>query len=810
MSLLQDARYAIRVWTRNPGFTAVAVLTIALGIGANTTMFSVVNATLLARLSFPEPDRLMTIWKGRIEEAEALNIISLQDYRYWLERSGSFESLALFDSAGRGYNLTGQGEPEQVSGVRTTASFFDVLGVRPMLGRTFLPEEEDQGRDRVVVLSHGLWTRSYGADPGLVGRTVQIDGEARTVIGIMPPHFRFQFWSGPRQLWVPAGWTEGDRSGESNSFIAIARLKPGVSLAAARAEMEVVGPADGADERYASWTARVVPLKEYGTEDLRQVMLALVGVVGFVLLIACVNVANLLLARAATRQRELAIRGALGAGRGRIVRQLLTESVLLGLLGGAGGLLLAVWGTSLLFPLLPDALRFMPLRPLDGIEVDTTVLAFTFSIALLSGVLFGLAPAFAAFRSDLNHPLKEQARGSTASRGRLRHALVASEVALTLVTLAGAGVMILSLVRLLGVDPGLDPRNVLVMSMSLPQENLYYGPPGNPRFCQQLDEQLGSHPGVLSTSAVAHLPLSGAGAGRTFSVEGRPNPGPDNQPGAAYSVACPNVLETLGIPLLAGREFTHRDAVGAPGVVLVNERLAKREWPDEDPIGQRFKLGAVDADTPWLTVVGVFSDIRHYGPASDPPPLFYRPYPQAGWPVMSIVTKTAAAPGAFVAPVKKALAGIEPDQPVSDVRTMEEVLGASVSGRRFPAMLLSGFALLALLLAAVGIAGVVGYSVVQRTKEIGVRMALGAGPADVQRLMVQHNMRWTLIGVGAGLIASVALLGVMRATIDDVEPANPIVLGAVSLLLIGVALAASYLPARRAARVDPIAALRQE
>jgi predicted permease len=813
-TLLADVRYSIRMWSRNPGFAAVAVLTLALGIGANTTMFSVVNATLLQPLPFPDPQRLMTVWKGPVDDPTDRNITSMPNFRDWRDRNHVFESLALFDSAGRGYNLTGIAEPEQVDGVRVTASFFDVLGIRPLLGRTFVPAEEDPGRATVVVLSYGLWQRSYGGDRGIVGRTIRIDDEAFTVVGVMPADFRFQFGGGRTQLWVPAGWTRGDFERGSNSFFAIGRLKRDASLAAAQSQMDVIGralaqeyPADNAKS-----TVRIVPMSEVGLEDLRPALLAMLAIVGFVLLIACVNVANLMLARAATRQRELAVRCAMGAARGRIVRQLLTESILLALAGGAAGLLIAIWGTSLLPLILPRNLRFIPMRPLDRIELDTTVLVFTCLISVVSGALFGLAPAVAAFRADLTRPLKESARGSTpGGRSRVRYALVATEVALTLVTLAGAGIMIVSVARLLNVNPGLDTDNVLVMQMSLPQEDLYYGPPGHARFCDALDAQVGAVPGVRSVSSIAHLPLSGGRAGRGLAIEGRPDPGPNNQPGAGYSVACPNILRTLGIPLVKGRDISSRDTLGAPGVVIVNESLATRFWPGEDAVGKRFQIGRPDANAGWLTVVGVFRDIRSGGlDDAEPRPSFLRPYMQAAWPFMSVVVKTASAPEAFIGPAKKAMAVIEPTQPVSNVRTMTEVVGASVSSRRFPMLLLSGFALLALVLAAVGIAGVVGYSVVQRTQEIGVRMALGAQPRDVLRLVVGHSVVWVLAGVGCGLVASVGLLRFLQTMLYGVTPTDPAVLSVVSVVLFAVAVGASYWPARRAARVDPVTALRNE
>jgi putative ABC transport system permease protein len=813
--LRQDLRYAARALRKSPGFTLGAVLALTLGIGANTTIFSVINATLLRPLPFPDPSRLATVWTGSVEDPRSRNIVSLPNYRDWKAQNHAFEDIALFDSAGRGYGLTSHGEPEQVPGLRVTASFFNVLGIPPMLGRTFLPEEEEPGRDRVVVLSHGLWVRRYAADSALIGKTIQIDGGAYTVVGVMPPGFAFQFWGPRRQLWVPAGWTKGDLDRSSQSFVSIARLKAGVTMANARAEMDVVGRASAVahPEENVGRTVRVVPMSEFGIEDMRAPLYGMLGLVGFVLLIACVNVANLTLARASSRTREMSIRRALGAGRGRLVRQLLTESLLLAGVGGACGLALAFWGTKLSFAVLPTEFRSVPLRPVDGFGIDASVLAFTCSVSIVSGVLFGLAPALAAFRSDVNQPLKEDARGSTGGRSRLRYGLVASEMALTLVVLAAAGATIVSVARLLRVDPGLDPRNVLDMQMALPQENLYYGPPAHPGFCADLDRRVGSVPGVVSVSAVAHLPLGGGGAGRAVAIEGRPAPEPGRRIGAGYSVACPNFLRTLGIRLVAGREFTLQDTASAPGVALVNENMARRFWPSEnvkDVVGKRFRIDRAGNDGTWLTVVGVFGDIRQGGLDREPFPSWLRPYSQAAWPSMDIVTKTTSAPSAFVAPVKDALADVEPSQPVSSVRTMQDVIGASVAPKRFPMLLLSSFAILALALAAVGIAGVVGYSVAQRTNEIGVRMALGARASDVLRLVLGQSLSWTLIGVAVGGLASLGLLRFLRSVLFGVTPADPMVLGVVSLLLVVVACGASYLPARRAARIDPVSALRHD
>jgi putative ABC transport system permease protein len=811
--LRQNIRYAFRTLLRTPGFTFVAILTLALGIGANTVMFSIIDATMLQALPFPAPERLVVLWQGsqRDPSPASFNIVSMPNYLDWRARSQSFESMAALDSGGRHYNLTGDGLAERVPGLRVTASFFAVLGVQPMIGRTFTEAEETIGRDRVVVLSHGLWTRRFGGDRTLVGRTIQLDQKAYHVIGVMPASFVFEFGN-RRELWAPMGWTEGDNSRTSNSFLAIGRVRQGLTFEQAGSEMDTIGraisaenPADMVDE-----TVRLEPMSDFGMTRKRSMLVPLLAVVGFVLMIACANVANLMLARAATRSRELAIRATLGAGRGRIVRQLLTESLVLACLGAAGGLLIAYWGANALLPMMPAYVRSSDFRPVDGIGLNLSVLAFTSAIAIGSGILFGLAPAFSAFRDNLANPLKQQSRGSTGDgRSRLRYGLVAAEVALTLIVLAGAGVMLVSVARLLGVHPGLDAKNVLVMAMTLPQENLYYGPPGNPRFCEALARQVGSVPGVVSASAVGHLPLSGARAGRGLSIEGRPDPGPGNGVSAIYSVACGDVLKTFGIPLVEGRDFTLRDTLEAPAVALVNETLARAQWPNESAIGKRFKIGGPNSDNPWMTIVGVHKDFHHRGLDTPQGPSFYRPYQQAGWPVMSIAVKTVSAPQGLASSIVRAIAVVEPFQPVSGVRTMEEIVGLSVAPRRFPMYLLTAFAVLALLLAAVGIAGVVGYSVVQRTPEIGVRVALGAQRVDVLRLILGHSLAWALGGVVLGIAGSIGLLQLLGTLLYDVTATDPLVLGSVSLLLIGVVLAASYLPARRAMRVDPVTALRQ-
>ena len=812
-TLLQDVRYGLRNLARNPGFTLVAMLTLALGIGANTTIFSVINNTLLKPLPFPDADRLVLVWETFGKGPDNWNIVSAPNFWDFQRQSHSFETMAIFDSGGRGYNLsaTGNGkEAEQVSGLRVTAGFFSVLGAKPFLGRTFFPEEETLGKDHEVVLSYGLWKTRYSGDPSLVGRTIRVDGTDFAVVGVMPREFSWQFWSGPRQLWVPVGYNKTDFGRGNNSFIALARLKPGVSVAQAAAEMAAVGgnvakqyPRDNAD-----MGATVSPLGDFGMQGLRTTMLTLLAAVAFVLLIACVNVANLLLARGAMRQKEFAIRRALGAAGSRIARQLLTESVLLALAGGAAGLLLAGWGTRTLFYVFKLNSLYLPLRPVDSIPMDGRVFAFALLVSCLTGVLFGVAPALSVLRSDVNEPLKEGGRSaSTGGRNRLRHILVASEVALAMVVLCGAGLMIKSMMRLLGVDPGLNPNNVLTMEMSVPQEELYVGPPGLPRFCQDLDEQVGAIPGVVSVAAVAHLPFRG-NAGRSFQIEGQPPAAPGQLPGASYNVACPNYFRTLGIPMLKGREFTPRDTVSAPGVIVINETMARAFWPNKDPVGKAIRLGGSNGLR--LIVVGVTGDVHYLGLDTPVRQQFFRPYTQAGWPVMNVVVRTIHAPATFAVPVKKAIANVLPDWPVSGVQTMEDIVHDSTGSRRFPMLLLSVFSVVALVLAAVGIVGVVGHSVAQRTHEIGLRMALGAGTVDVLRLVVSGNMVWVLGGLAAGVAGSAGLARLLSGMLYDVRPLDPAVLGTVAVMLAAVALFASYLPARRATRIDPMAALRCE
>jgi predicted permease len=808
----QDMRYGARMLLKNPGFTLAAILTLALGIGANTTIFSVINSLLLKPIPLPEPDRLGLVWEVQSKNPSNWNLVSAPNYLDWQRQNDVFAGMAIFDSGGKGYDLSGGGEPERVSGVRVSTNFFDVLGVKPQLGRTFLPEEETPGKHQVVVLSDGIWRSRYNADPALVGKTIKLDGETVTVIGVMPPEFQFQFWSGTRKLWVPIHYTEGDKGRGSHSFVCLGRLKPGVTMEQASARMNTIGlalaeqyPTDNAGE-----SASVTPIGEFGVKEQRSTWMTLLSVAGFVLLIACVNVANLLIARGAARQREFAIRSALGASRLRAVRQLLTESMLLAFAGGLSGILAAVWTNSLLLKVLPDNLSATPFRSLENISIDYKVLAFNWAIACLAGLLFGLAPALIFSRRNVNESLQEGGRGVSGGGSKLRQSLVTIEVALALVVLTGAGLMVQSMIGLLNVTPGFDPKNLLALNMSLPQEDLYYSPPAHPHFAHDLQEQVGNIPGVLSVSAVSHIPVGGGMAGRGFVIEGRPDPGMENLPGAKYNIACPNYFQTMGIKLVSGREFTERDTQTAPQVIVINEALSKEYWPGDNPIGKRIKIGGFNSDNPWLTIVGVAQNVKQSGLDRQTRGEFFRPYNQAAWPMMTIVVRTVSGTAAFINPIKQALSRIEPDRGVSGIRTLEEVMHDSLGARRFPMMLLLTFSLVALLLAAVGISGVVSFSVSQRTREIGIRMALGAQKRNVLTLVLVRNMGAALLGVGVGLVASLALTRYLNDLLFEVKPMNPIALASAALLLSIVALLACYLPARRATKVDPVIALRAE
>jgi predicted permease len=806
--LIQDLSYSLRMLRKAPGFTALVVLTLALGIGGNTAIFSFVNDALLKPLPYREPDRLVMVWENTPGQAHSESIVAAPNYLDWEKQNDVFERMAIFEFLQ--YNISGQGDPEVVSGLRVSSGLFDVLGVQPMMGRTFTKEEEDQGKDHVVVLSYGLWRSRYASDSVILGKTIRVNQEGYTVIGVMPQGFAFPV---PQQkLWVPIGFNQGDRSRESHSFFVSARLKPGVTFEQARSEMDAIGLrlARAYPEVNHGDSATITPMRDLFLDDFRQVMLTLLLAVGFVLLIACVNIANLLLARGSSRRKELALRAALGASVSRIFRQMMTESILLSAIGGVAGVALALGISPLLLRIMPGSLKNIPFRDITTVHPDIRVLAFTLGLALFTGILFGIVPALHAYGVAPGESLKEAgAHGNSGGSGRrAREALVVAEVALALTVLVSAGLMITSMRRLLVVSPGFNPNGLLTMGMALPQKD-FYGPPTRPLFCQQMEERVGQLPGVVSVGAVSQLPMDG-GASRAVTFEGRPEPAPADHVGTGYSIICPNYFHTMGIPLLEGREFTAQDSLRAPGAAIITARFRERFFPNEDPIGKRFKLVPYKDEAPWQTVVGIVGNVHQQGLDKKVLTQVYLPYNQAAWPSMEIVVRAESNTAALTASIRKALGEVVPEQAVTDTVMMDQIVENSVGPRKFPMLLLSGFAIVALVLTAIGVYGVVSYGVAQRTHEIGIRIALGAQAARVYRLILRQAMIPVVVGVIVGVGTALALSKYLQSQLYSVRATNPFVLGASVLLLIVVAMLACFVPAQRACRVDPLVALRHE
>jgi putative ABC transport system permease protein len=802
----RDAVYASRLLRRRPGFTAVAVLTLALGIGANTAIFSVVRSLFLQPLPFADPGRLVMLWEADAQNPARTNIVSAPNYLDFARGVASFEKTGIWEYLS--FNLSGDTEAERVQGMRVSASTFEMLGVAPALGRTFTVDEDAPGHD-VAVISYRLWQRRFGGRSNIVGQSTRINGKAYEIIGVMPQDFLFPWTT--IGVWTPIAFNEEDRGRNSHSFFAAARLYPGVSIEAANAVLDTL--ARGLAKQYPDSngrnTATVTPMRDLGVGQLRPTLLALAGAVAFVLAIACVNVANLLLAQAAARRREFAIRAAIGASRRRLAAQLFTEALIIAVAGGAAGIGIAAAATSLLEGVLPPSIVSAPFRNAGAIHVDRVVLAFTVGISLLTGLLFGLAP-MAALRRGGGADLK--ASGDRSATGRmtsLRTALVGTEVALALVVLVGAGLMVKSLVKLVRNDPGLDSSNVLLATMSLPQPD-FYGPPIRKTFCDEVTDRVGGLPGIVAVGAVSHLPLSGANAGRSLSIEGKTMP-PGQNASAGYRLTCPGYFKAMRIRLLRGRDFDSRDATEAPAVVIINEETAKRYWPGEDPIGKRIKIGRAESQNPWMTVVGIVGNVRHFGLDDDVARReIFRPYSQAAWPVMTVVTRTASDPAGFAASIRAALQAIDPDLPVNRTTTMETIERASTGSRQFPMLLLGAFGVVALVLAVVGVYGVVSYLVSQRTREIGIRVALGARRAQVIALIVTGVMRPVLAGVVTGVIGAVFASRLLGALLYNVQPGDPAVLSTIAGVLAIAAIAAALVPAMRATRVDPIAVLKAD
>jgi putative ABC transport system permease protein len=812
-TLLKDLRYGIRMLLKKPAFTAVAVIALALGVGANTAIFSVVNAVLIKPLPFKDPDRLMMVWEENSKLGFPKDTPAPANFVDWREQNEVFEDMAAI--ADQTFNLTGIDEPEKLEGQRVSASFFPMLGVAPALGRAFLPEEDRPQAERVVIMTHGLWQRRFGSDPGIIGKPLSLNGQSYTVVGVLPKSFQFPdpFQTSTEEitLFVPIAFSSEEAGSRGGHYLLVyARAKPGVTVKQAQDNMNVI--AARLQQQYpgtnTSVGAVVISLHEQIVGNIRPALLILLGAVGFVLLIACANVANLLLARAATRQKETAIRTALGATRGRLIAQLLTESILLAALGGAVGLLLAVIGMKLLVALMPATLS-----QAKNVDIDAKVLGFTLLVSLLTGVVFGLAPALQASRPDLNESLKEGGKGTPGvARARVRSLLVISEVALALILLIGAGLLIKSFMRLRNVDAGFNSENLLTMKVVLPR--LKY--PDHARrtaFFDQLLERIGSLPGVQSAGVITNLPLTFKGNNNGIAIEGRPEPPPDEVPIVITRVISPEYFRTMKIPLLAGRQFSPQDRRDTTGVVIVSESTARQFWPGEDALGKRIKMGGFNSEAPWLSVVGIVRDVRQFELDIDPKPQVYFPYTQVPYAYMAprdLVVRTAVDPLSLAAAVRSEVWAIDKEQPVSNISTMEQILYASVAQQRFNMLLFAIFAVVALVLAAVGIYGVISYSVTQRTHEIGVRMALGASSGDVMRLVVGQGFKLVSVGVAIGLAAAFVLTRFMQSMLFGVGATDPITFAAISAVLVAVAMLASYVPARRATKVDPMIALRYE
>jgi putative ABC transport system permease protein len=804
--MIADLRYAIRMLAKSPAFTFIAVLTVGLAIGANTAIFSVVNAVLLRPLPYPHSEQLVRVFGKQPTLDEAPN--SPANFLEWKKENQVFERIATW--VGKGFNLTGTDKPERVIGARVSGELFQLLGVQPALGRDFNAEEDRDGGDRVVILSYEFWQRRFAGDPNVLRQTITLSDQTYTIVGVMPRGFAFP--STRAQVWTPIAFTPAERATRDTNYIdVVARLKPGVSLEQAQANMNAVAQSQA--QRYPETNTgigvKLVSLQEHIVGDVRPMLVVLLGAVAFVLLIACANVANLLLARAAARHREMAIRGALGASRSRVVRLLLTESVLLAIVGGAVGLLLAIWSLDLLVSLKPANLP-----RLAEIGVNRTVFLFTAAVSVLTGILFGLAPAWQVSKSDLNEGLKESGRGGSDAprRQRMRALLVISEVALSLVLLIGAGLMIRSFARLLAVDPGFKTDHVLTAFVSLPVSK-YSKHEEQTAFFDRLLERLRNVPGISAAGAVTDIPLFGGGS-TGFDVEGRPPAAPGQRAMTDYRISTPEYFEAMGMRLLKGRAFAPYDTEAAPGVVIINESVASRFFPGEDPIGKRLDMSGNPKDL--REIVGVVNDVRNYGVDAEVKPEVYVPLLQSSPGYLSsissaltIVVRSSIEPTALGQTLRDQVQALDKDQPVSELKTMEVYLAESMAQRRFNMLLLGTFAGLALVLAAVGIYGVIAYTVTQRTHEMGIRIALGARGGDILRLVFSNAMATTVIGIVVGLTAAFALTRLLQSLLYQVTATDPVVFVTIPLLLLAVAGIATYLPARRAMKVDPITALRE-
>jgi putative ABC transport system permease protein len=804
-----DLQYAWRMLRKTPGFSAVAIATLALGIGANTAIFSVINAVLIEPLPFKDPSRLVALWEEQARRPGRPNPIGPANYLRWRERAQSFENMSLF--TGTRLNLTGAGAPVELAVHVVSTGFFETLGVGPIHGRTFsLQETSDPSNNQVAVLSNSLWRTRFGSDAATVGRTIQLSGRSFLVIGVMPADMRLALRNGngtkPPDIWVPLAFTAEARQPRGRGFSAIARLKPGVSIEQARAEMLAIARGLQAELPAfdTGWTNQVVPLRDELAGEVKPALLVLAGAVSFVLLIACVNVANLLLARGARRQQEIAVRCAIGAGRRRVVRQLLTESLLLGALGGVAGLIVAHWTLKGLLALSP-----IEVAGLDHVGLSYPVLAFTAAASLVTAILAGLAPAFEVSRADFT-ALKSGVRqvGSDLRRRAIRHALVVAELALAVVLLIGAGLLLRSFANMQRIETGFDARNVLTMRVTLPGQR--YSAPGNStRFFQEVTRRVRALPGVEAAGAVSFLPFSELGAATGFTIEGRPIPPPGQDYVTDVRVCDQGYFDSMHIPLRRGRWFTEREMRERSDVVIVNEALARQYFPDQDPIGQRISIAMTNPIRP-TEIVGVVADARYAELTSATRPMTYWPHPQLSYPAMTLTVRAAADPLTLAPSIEREIQFLDKDQPVADVRTMDQWMSRALSRERFSSTLLAAFAGLALLLASIGIYGVMSYAVSQRQSEIGLRLALGAEPGRVRQLILGAGLRLVVAGLAIGLGMGLVLSRALTSQLYQTRLADPSTIVSAMLLLAAVAAVAIYLPARRASRLNPIVALRAE
>ncbi len=801
--LIQDVSYGIRRLWKNPAITLAAVFALALGIGANTAIFSLINALVLRPLPYENPDQIILV-------SYALNEASPANFLDWKAQSKSLDNIsaANFWSA----NLTNGDEPERLQGFQTSASLFPMLGVKPELGRTFLADEEQPGKDNVAVLSHGLWERAFASNPNVIGQTISLNARNYTVIGVMPAGFQYYR---PAEIWSPLSFTpqEATRRAPGNLIVA-GRLKPNVTLQQAQSDMTTV--AQRLQQQYPQTNQginiRLISLHEHLMGPMRPLLLVLLAAVIFVLMIACANVANLLLARAAARQKEIAIRLALGAGRFRIIRQLLTESILLGFLGGVVGVVLAFWGLRFLNASIPPGTAGF-LSQLNGISLDGRVLGFTFLISMLTGIIFGLAPALQISNPVLNETLKEGGRGSAGVHSaRLRSVLVISEVALALVLLVCATLMVTSFLRMLNVNLGFEPKNVLTMQTSLLQARYPEDAQVNTFYKRTID-QIRNLPGVEYAGATSNLPLGGSNKVRGLEIEGSPAPAPGQAtPAANYRMVSPDYFKAMGISLVKGRYFTEQDTETGPPVVIINNALAKRYFSNADPLSKliRRQNPGPNPPLPWMQVVGIVEDVRHSALTENPRPEMYVPFYQNASREMTIVVRTLSDPTTIAPAAREQIYSIDKDQPVYNVKAMEEVVASSAYLNRFSMSLLAIFAAVALILSSIGIYSLIAYSVTQRTQEIGIRMALGARPRDVLKLFVKQGMLLALIGIVIGALGAFGATQFLSSLLFGVSKSDVTTFAGAALLLALVVLVASYVPARKATKVDPTIAFRSE